>query len=160
MTIATACSRGNPSGRSRTAAQDLPEILTLDVLHREEVLPALAADVEDLRDVGMMKCRGEARLVQEHPDELLVGGVLPRMLLSTTSFSKPSMPTARARNISAMPPTASRRKSSYLPSRSPGARTNWSGLRSTVSPALGTCRVYSTSQMKPVSPSQFRSRQR
>src|SRR5258708_26296233 len=44
-----------------------------------------------------------------------------RRHLQTASFWKPSMPTARARWISAMPPTARRSISSYLPSRVAGA---------------------------------------
>src|SRR5512139_598753 len=40
----------------------------------------------------------------------------PRMRLSATSFAKPPMPSARARNSSAIPPAPSERTSVYRPS--------------------------------------------
>src|SRR6185437_1792258 len=47
------------------------EIRAVDVLHDDEVRPVADADVEDADDVGMREVRGEARLVEEHGDELL-----------------------------------------------------------------------------------------
>src|SRR6185312_14107449 len=42
------------------------------VLHREEVVAVLEADVVDLRDVRVVQRRREARFVEEHVDELRV----------------------------------------------------------------------------------------
>ena len=45
----------------------------LEVLHRDEVLPIGFAEVVDVDDVGMLHERGDARLVQQHVDERLLG---------------------------------------------------------------------------------------
>ncbi len=44
----------------------------MDVLHREEVVALLDADVEDLRDVRVMELGREPRFVEEHVHELRV----------------------------------------------------------------------------------------
>jgi hypothetical protein len=50
------------------ALQGLP----LEVLHREKILPAFVADLDGLDDVRVIQARGEARLFEEHHEELLV----------------------------------------------------------------------------------------
>jgi hypothetical protein len=48
----------------------------VDVLHRDEVLARGLTDVVNLDDVLMVKVGDDARLVEKHPDEALVLGVL------------------------------------------------------------------------------------
>ena len=50
------------------------QVAALDVLEREEVLVADAADLEDLRDVDVLELDRDLRLVDEARDELRVGG--------------------------------------------------------------------------------------
>ena len=57
-------------------ARDPAQVLAVQVLHGEEVRAAHLADVIDVGDVGLVQRGGQARLAQEHPDELLVRGVL------------------------------------------------------------------------------------
>ncbi len=52
------------------------ERLAVEVVHRQEVVPPLDADLVGLHDVGVVEARGEARLVEEHGDEVLVPGEL------------------------------------------------------------------------------------
>ena len=54
-------------------AQHRGQRLALHQLHHEEVLVAVVADLDDADDVGMIEQRGDARLVEEHADELRVG---------------------------------------------------------------------------------------
>jgi hypothetical protein len=56
--------------------EQLPQILAVEVLHREEVLALRLADVVDLRDVRVVQARRDARLVEEHLDEALIARVL------------------------------------------------------------------------------------
>ena len=51
---------------------EVVEILAMDVLHREEELAVVDADVVDLRDVRVLQRRGEPRFVDEHRDEAAV----------------------------------------------------------------------------------------
>ena len=99
-------------------AHDLAQVLAVHVLHREEVAVVDDADVVDLRDVRVLERRGEARLVEEQLRDLASSRRSSRMRLTTTIFSKPTMPVARARNSSAMPPDARWRSTVYLPNRS------------------------------------------
>jgi hypothetical protein len=64
--------RAARQGCPREAAERLP----LDVLHHEEDLALGGDDVERLHDVGVVDARDEARLVQEHRDELGLPGHL------------------------------------------------------------------------------------
>jgi hypothetical protein len=57
-----------PADRS----EERPRILTVDVLHREEVLAVVATDVGDRHDVVVMERRGDPRLVEEHRDVALI----------------------------------------------------------------------------------------
>src|SRR5688572_27165842 len=66
----------NVAARTRDGRQQLSDILTMDVFHREEVLAVLFADVEHLHDVLVMKTRGEARFVDEHRDETTIACML------------------------------------------------------------------------------------
>ena len=50
------------------------EVGAVDVLHDDEVGVVADADVEDLHAVRVREVRGEARLVEEHRDELLLLG--------------------------------------------------------------------------------------
>ena len=50
------------------------EIHAVDELHDDEVGVVGVADVEDLDDVGVLEEQRQARLVQEHGDELRVLG--------------------------------------------------------------------------------------
>jgi hypothetical protein len=55
--------------------------LALEELHREEVLAALVAELEELDHVRVREPRGDARLVHEHRDELgILGEVAPELL--------------------------------------------------------------------------------
>ncbi len=56
--------------------QDPAQILAVDVLHREEELAALFADVVNLDDVLVMQRGCEPRLVDEHLDEPLIARLL------------------------------------------------------------------------------------
>ena len=97
-------------------AHDLDEVVAAQVLHRDEVLVVDVADVVDLDDVRVVERRGDARLVEEHADELRIAGCGGRRIrLMTRYFSKPWIDFVRARKISAMPPAARRETSSYLP---------------------------------------------
>ena len=51
---------------------DRLEVRPVDELHDDEVRVVADADVEDLHAVRMREVRAEARLVQEHRDELLL----------------------------------------------------------------------------------------
>ena len=51
---------------------DGAEVLSVDVLHRDEVLTVRLPDVEDLDDVRVRERRRDARLVQQHLDERAV----------------------------------------------------------------------------------------
>src|SRR6185437_6776611 len=62
--------RDGPGELARVVHHRL-QIRAVDVLHDDEVRPVTDADVEDADDVGMREVRGEARLVEEHGDELL-----------------------------------------------------------------------------------------
>src|SRR5215470_6553008 len=53
----------------------------MEVLHREEVVAALLADVVDLHDVGVVQRRGETRLVDEHLDDVRIARPLDMDLL-------------------------------------------------------------------------------
>ena len=58
--------RHRASALADAATSSCAQVLAVDVLHREEVLAALLADVVDLDDVGVVQRGGEARLVEEH----------------------------------------------------------------------------------------------
>ena len=58
------------------AGQERAGVLAVHVLHREEVLAALLADVVDLDDVVVVQRGREPRLVQEHLDVALVARLL------------------------------------------------------------------------------------
>ena len=53
-------------------ADEARERVALDVLHHEVVAGLALADLEDGDDVRVVDARGEARLVEEHLDELLL----------------------------------------------------------------------------------------
>jgi hypothetical protein len=53
-------------------AQDVGHVLAGDVLHRDVVDVADLVEVEDLRQVGVVHRRRQARLVEEHRDEIRV----------------------------------------------------------------------------------------
>jgi hypothetical protein len=57
------------------------QILAVHVLHREEVLAVLLADVVDVDDVVVVQRRGEARLVEEHLHEHRIARALVADLL-------------------------------------------------------------------------------
>ena len=54
------------------AAHDLAEGLAVEVLHGDPVGVVVLAEIEDLRDVRVVDARGDAGLVEEHVDELIV----------------------------------------------------------------------------------------
>ena len=62
--------------RPQRRRQNHSHVLAVDVLHRDEVLAARLAHVVDLHDVLVMQVGGDPRLVQKHPDEPLVLGVI------------------------------------------------------------------------------------
>ena len=63
-------------GGARVLAQDLAHVRAVHVLHREERRLAVGADVVDLDHVGVIERRRQARLVQEHAQQLGIEGVL------------------------------------------------------------------------------------
>jgi len=60
------CQREGPSV---LGAQQLQQVAAVHVLHRQEVLAVVLAEVEHLRQVGMRQPGRQARLVEEHPRE-------------------------------------------------------------------------------------------
>jgi hypothetical protein len=52
------------------------QVVPVHELHRDEVLALELAEVEHLRDVGVVQSRGEPRLVEEHPREFGIVGEL------------------------------------------------------------------------------------
>ena len=71
--------------------------------------PSPAHDVERLDDVGVADARGEARLVEEHRDELrdLCANCGCSRLIATVR-EKPTGPTRRPKWTVAIPPAAMR----------------------------------------------------
>ena len=67
--------------RARAAAQQIVEVETLDVLHRDEESLVLATQVEHLDDVRVAEARRELRLVHEHVAERRVARELRQDLL-------------------------------------------------------------------------------
>ena len=63
--------QGHAAGMAR-GAQQLAGVAAVHVLHGVVVLAAGLAAVEDLDHVGVVEVRGQPRLVEEHPHELLV----------------------------------------------------------------------------------------
>jgi hypothetical protein len=62
----------DPRSLRACPGEQRPQILAVDVLHRQEVDAAVLAHLEHLRDILMVQRRGESRLVQEHLDRGLV----------------------------------------------------------------------------------------
>ena len=62
----------NALAARRGARQEARQRVALDVLHHEVVAAVAGADLEDGDDVRMVDRRREARLVEEHLDELLL----------------------------------------------------------------------------------------
>jgi hypothetical protein len=58
------------------AGQEGPQILAVEVLHREEVLAGVLADVVDLHDVLVVQRGRDPRLGEQHADEALIARVL------------------------------------------------------------------------------------
>ena len=76
-----------PEERERT-----PEVSTLDVLEREEVLVGDAADLEHLGDVDVLELDRDLRLVDEPRDERLVGREVREHLLDDDKLLEPREP--------------------------------------------------------------------
>jgi hypothetical protein len=57
-------------------ANNLVQRLPLQVLHRDEILSVLLADLERVNDVRVIEARGEACLIEEHCDECGILGEL------------------------------------------------------------------------------------
>ncbi len=70
------------------------EVRAVDVLHDDEVGVVADADVEDLDAVRVRELRGEARLVEEHRDELLLLGQVRKDALDRDLLAKPLEPLA------------------------------------------------------------------
>ena len=68
--------RGGQVRRAGVRAHELAQVGAVDVLHREERGVAVGADVVDLGDVRVRERRREARLVEEHPEQLGIERVL------------------------------------------------------------------------------------
>ena len=72
--------RGEPGGDVRRdhqlplllLLQDLPQIHALDELHRDEDRPLELAELVHGDDVRVVQLGGDPRLVEEHPDELVL----------------------------------------------------------------------------------------
>ena len=65
---------GNPLSGQARAVEDLPEVLSRQVLHAQEVVPPGLPEVVDPHDVGVVHAGREPRLVEEHLDEVRGGG--------------------------------------------------------------------------------------
>ena len=117
--------RAPGAGAARCATSlrsDLAQVLAVQVLHREEVGPALGRpDVVDARDVRVVQRRRHPRLVQEQLHERLAGRVLRQDPLEHDVFGEPLMP-ARLRQVDLRHAAGARRRTTrYLPSSCPGA---------------------------------------
>ena len=64
--------RQSHAAHLRGRALDLMHALAVHVLHREKVLAAVAAEVDDVHDVRVVEPRSQPRLVEEHLQERLV----------------------------------------------------------------------------------------
>jgi len=70
----------HPPGELLPAARVVADALVagaFQVLHRDVVATAVLADVVRLHDVGVVEARGQAGLVEEHRDEVLLRGEAP-----------------------------------------------------------------------------------
>jgi hypothetical protein len=56
------------------ALEDRAQVLSVDVLHRDEVLAVRARELVDPRDVGVAEEAGDLGLVDQHLDEVVVLG--------------------------------------------------------------------------------------
>ena len=65
------------------------QVRPVDELHRDEVVPVRFAEIEDRDDVRMVELRGEAGLVEEHVDELLVAGEMRKNPLEADLLLEP-----------------------------------------------------------------------
>ena len=86
---------------------DRLEVRPVDELHDDEVRVVADADVEDLDAVRVRELRREARLVEEHRDELLLRRQVRQDALDGDLLLKPWRPSLSARKTSAMPPDSS-----------------------------------------------------
>ena len=66
------------------AVEQRPHGLAVHVLHREEIRVAELPDVVDLRDVRVLELGREARLIEEHADEVRVRRAIPQDPLEHT----------------------------------------------------------------------------
>lgn len=81
-----------PLGR----AEDPRQRLAVDVLHRVVVPAVLTANVVYGDDVGVLEGRGQATLIEEHPDELgVVAQRLPNALEDDQPLDAPCCVRAR-----------------------------------------------------------------
>jgi len=81
---------GSPRERQRSKIR--AEVAPVHVLQGDEVAVVDFAEIEDLRDVGVVQLDGDLRLVDEHRDELFVLSDVRRMRLTATRRSNPSTP--------------------------------------------------------------------
>jgi len=85
------------------------EIHAVHELHHDEVRVLDVTDVEHLNDVGVVETRAQSRLIQEHPDELLVLREMGSNPLDRDEFLEAGEASpASPRKTSAMPPDSSR----------------------------------------------------
>ena len=63
---------GNPLPRAPGLAHHPSEVLAVDVLHGDVVVPVDLPEVENLPDVRVAELRRDFRLVEEHPDEVRI----------------------------------------------------------------------------------------
>ena len=75
------------------------QVAALDVLEREEVLVADAADLEHLRDVDVLQLDRDLRLVDEPRDELRVGGEVRQHLLDDGELLEPGEAVLREEDL-------------------------------------------------------------
>ena len=98
----------------RRLAQDPAQVLAVHVLHREEVLAVLEADVVDGGDVRVIERRDEARLVEQHPDEALVRGLVPEDALQRDELRESADPVD-AREEQLRHPAGAQRSDQHVP---------------------------------------------
>ena len=61
-----------PDVELAAAVQHLAQALRVDQLHGDGVAPLDEVEVEDVDDVGVVQAAGQAGLLREHPDHLVV----------------------------------------------------------------------------------------
>ena len=95
---------GRSEGRKTLAsapgrAQQLSQVAAVDVINRHEVGAVDLAEVQELHDVFVLQADGDARLVDEHRDELSVDGIIRKNAFDDADFGDASRASARQKDL-------------------------------------------------------------